>query len=311
MLPALVALTLPEATERAELEAIIEQGMDTFVRVGGALKRIRDGLLYRNTHATFEAYVQEQFHLKRQRAYRLIEAAEIVDNLSPFGDILPGNEGQARPLTRLEPEQQRDAWQQAVADAPKDATTGLPLLTAARVEDAVRAVEGRPHVSQNAGNNEWYTPAPIIEAARRTMGGIDCDPASSAAANRTVNATRFFTVQSDGLRQQWGKRVFCNPPYAQPLVAQFCAAAAEKYVSGEVQQACILVNNATETVWFQTLLPHTAAICLPASRIRFLDPDGYPSGAPLQGQAILYFGDRASHFLAAFRAFGYVARLTP
>lgn len=49
--------------------------------------------------------------MQRAHAYRLIEAAEVRQNLSPMGDILPANERQARPLTELEPEAQRLAWE--------------------------------------------------------------------------------------------------------------------------------------------------------------------------------------------------------
>lgn len=66
-------------------------------------------------------------------------------------------------------------------------------------------------------SNEHYTPAPVIEAARAVMGGIDLDPASCAVANETVKALAFFTKDDDGLGRAWGSsadpsRVWLNPP---------------------------------------------------------------------------------------------------
>ena len=59
---------------------------------------------------------------------------------------------------------------------------------------------------------DWYTPAPFSAAAREVMGGIDLDPASDAKANLIVNATTYFTAQSDGLSHPWFGRIFLNPP---------------------------------------------------------------------------------------------------
>ncbi len=174
------------------------------------------------------------------------------------------------------------------------------------VRQAVKA-----HVAHNRGNNEWYTPAGYIEAARAAMGSIDTDPASSEVANERVQAGTFYTIDDDGLKQEWLGNVWMNPPYAQPLISQFSEALVAKWTSGELKSACVLVNNATDTGWFKGMAEASSAICFTKGRIRFIDPEGNPSGAPLQGQAILYFGGDAAAFAREFCRFGYVYSVQP
>lgn len=90
------------------------------------------------------------------------------------------------------------------------------------------------HVGQNSGENEWYTPAPIIEAARAVLGDIDLDPASTEAANSTVKAAQFFSAEDNGLDQAWHGRVWMNPPYSQPLVQQFADKLVTSVKAGDV-----------------------------------------------------------------------------
>lgn len=163
-----------------------------------------------------------------------------------------------------------------------------------------------PHVARASGENEWYTPPNFIEAARAAMGSIDTDPASSDLANKNVKAELFFTAEDDGLKQAWRGNTWMNPPYAQPLVDDFSKALVEKKTSNEIRQACVLVNNATETEWFQRMLAVCECVCFPSGRIKFVDKEGKPSGAPLQGQAILYFGNKAKRFADEFSRFGPV-----
>lgn len=151
-------------------------------------------------------------------------------------------------------------------------------------------VKKTAHVSNNSGNNEWYTPEYYIETARKLMGSIDTDPASNPVANKTVKADVYYTAETNGLDKDWHGNIWLNPPYAQPLIQQFADKLVEQVKAGNVKQACILVNNATETKWFRTIAGVSSQIWFIANRIKFIDMDGNASGAPLQGQAMLYIG---------------------
>lgn len=161
------------------------------------------------------------------------------------------------------------------------------------------------HVGHNSGNNEWYTPKEYIDAARRVMGEIDVDPSSTEQANKVVMTKKFYTKESDGLTKEWKGNVWMNPPYAQPLISLFSAELVKKIKSKEVKQALVLVNNATETKWFQEMVNICNAVCLISGRVRFLDPSGRP-GAPLQGQIVLYFGAKVVQFTKEFSNFGSI-----
>lgn len=164
----------------------------------------------------------------------------------------------------------------------------------------------KPFVANNTGNNEWYTPPAIIDAAREVLGDFDLDPASSEIANATVQAPLFYTAETDGLAQDWPiGRIWCNPPYATGLIGRFATRLAAEFRRGST--GIVLTNNATETAWFQELAGVSSAICFPLSRVRFLRPEG-EAGAPLQGQAIFYSGADADGFAARFASFGIVVR---
>jgi phage N-6-adenine-methyltransferase len=194
----------------------------------------------------------------------------------------------------------RDAGEHVVEQAIESALAEGRAPTKA---DIKRAVEGKPHVSHNSGDNEWYTPEPYIVAARKVLGAIDLDPASSAEANAVVKAKRYFSADDDGLTREWSGAVWMNPPYAQPLVAQFCEKLADSVADKSVTAAIVLVNNATETQWFRDIAQLANAVCFPNGRVRFWSP-GKESAAPLQGQALLYIGPKTATFVTVFSQFG-------
>jgi hypothetical protein len=119
-------LSRVETRELGQCEEIIARGLHTFVEVGTALLKIRDGRLYRIGFDTFEVYCQERWQMTKSRANQLVDAARVVENLATIV-VTPSNEAQARPLTSLAPEQQREAWSYAVETAPNGKPTAADV----------------------------------------------------------------------------------------------------------------------------------------------------------------------------------------
>lgn len=155
---------------------------------------------------------------------------------------------------------------------------------------------------------EWYTPEKHIEAVRKAMGGIDLDPATSDAAQATVKAAEYYTQDTDGLARDWQGRVFMNPPFKMPLVAQFVTKLIESYQSGDVSQAILLTNNNTDTKWWQSAATVASVVCFTAGRISFYNPAG-ESSSPTNGQTFMYFGRRVVAFCKQFDDIGICLRL--
>jgi ParB family chromosome partitioning protein len=153
-------------------------------------------------------------------------------------------------------------------------------------------------------SDEWFTPGPIIDLARQVLGGIDFDPASCEFAQRTVQATRWFSKADDGLAQLWHGRVWLNPPYSYPLVERFTGKLLDEFDAGHITAAIVLVNNATDTAWFQRLLARFPA-CFTRGRIRFYRVDR-KTISPRLGQVFFYLGDDVSRFAWVFDDVGIV-----
>lgn len=196
-----------------------------------------------------------------------------------------------------------DVVEQAKAKAREDGD----IVTRGQVLDMIKD-DKRPHVANNSGNIEWYTPAKYVELARKVLGVIDLDPASCEHANKTVKAVTYFNIDDDGLSQEWNGKVWMNPPYSADLIQQFAYKIVDEYKKGHTTEAVVLVNNATETQWFSHMTLAASAVAFPKGRIQFETESG-KLNSPLQGQAFIYFGKRAPLFCQVFSSIGWVATI--
>lgn len=338
-------IAIAESQRLTQLEVRIREGLKTFVDVGAALLEIRDARLYRQDYSTFEEYCQERWGLKERQAYRLMDASAVVAHLEscPIGQLLPTTESQVRPLTKLEPEEQTIVWQRATETAPNGKVTAAHVQNVAdeykKVKSApepeaydfsddaadydwtededqleqepaqpeIVVTTSKPHVTNNSGDHKWYTPSEYIEAARNVLGVIELDPASSPEANEVVKAKVYYTINDDGLQYDWHGKVWMNPPYGRDVIDRFMTKLAYHIENGDVTEAIVLVNNATETEWFNEIVRFAKVVVFPKSRIKYWKPEIDKLDSPLQGQAFLYVGDNASEFIREFKRFGWYA----
>ncbi len=145
--------------------------------------------------------------------------------------------------------------------------------------------DGFGHERPDEGiTNDWITPKWIIDAfdgyAQENLDKpqyFDLDPCSSIT-QPWICARDAYTVEQDGLRQNWYGTVWCNPPYGSH---------AEKWVKKLAQHGngIALIFARIETkLWQDYIFPSASGYLFPRGRFQFAKPDGTTpkssSGAP-------------------------------
>lgn len=149
----------------------------------------------------------------------------------------------------------------------------------------------------------WSTAPAIIETARAFMGAIDIDPATNDFAQAYVQATTYYTKDTNGLNKPWHGRLWLNPPYSQPLIQQFIHKLLLEVERKHITEAVILTNNATDTQWCTQLMMRYP-VAFSRKRLQFIHP-AYKGTQNRVGQCFFYIGDRPIAFYRAFDTYAY------
>ncbi len=124
-------LTNEEQALLTDLETTIKANIKGFIKVGLALKEIKENELFRESYKSFEDYCKHVWGMCKTYAYDQIKAPNVVHSLSqsfrncgnsekPVELLLPQNEAQTRPLIKLPTAQQIKAWQEIIEQSAKD-----------------------------------------------------------------------------------------------------------------------------------------------------------------------------------------------
>lgn len=166
-------------------------------------------------------------------------------------------------------------------------------------------------ITSSSESNEWYTPTHIIAQAREALGGIDFDPASTAAANAVIQAESYCTIEENGYAQPWYGRVWLNPPYGkeegerETNAVRWSRKLIAEYEARRVEAAILLVKAALGYNWFEELW-RLYPTCLLRERLSFIRPDGSNDGQSKHATALLYIGEDINRFRDAFQPLGRI-----
>ena len=150
-----------ERNKLRKLESVVAEGITSFLAVGDALKEIRDAKLYRESHKTFEKYVDQKWGMQRAQAYRLIDASVVNQNLSPIGDK---NERVAEIKTESQLRELKDVPAESIEAVVNKAAdiAGEKTITASDIKQAREEVlsEPEPAKEPDAWEDVDDTPEP-------------------------------------------------------------------------------------------------------------------------------------------------------
>lgn len=159
--------------------------------------------------------------------------------------------------------------------------------------------------------NEWYTPPPIINSARRLMGDIDIDPASNPTAQQWIQAKTYYRQHQDGLKLPWCGRLLLNPPYGKKNIklgihgaAAWLNRAYLEYQQGNVTEGVVIARGDSDAIKLLT----QNCLFVDCDRIAFISCDGTISTKPVPGTRIFYLGNNAEGFIELFRQYGTILR---
>lgn len=159
-------------------------------------------------------------------------------------------------------------------------------------------------INQDSGDFEYYTPIEIIEAARKTMGTIDLDPASSVLANKRIGASNIYTIEQNGLMLEWLGNIWLNHPFSRSGNKLWINKAVLEYDMGNAQNLICITYASTSEKWFQPLLKFPQ--CFLSPRINYYLPDGTLKRGVTKGSVVTYLGKDKAKFAECFEGMGYI-----
>lgn len=127
--------------------------------------------------------------------------------------------------------------------------------------------------------DNWATPQWLFDELDKEFH-FTLDP---CASKDNAKCEKFYTKEDNGLNQNWGGVIFCNPPYGREI-GKWVAKCAEE--AKKPDTICVMLIPArTDTKWFHEYIYHKAEIRFLKGRLKFGDSS---NSAPFPSMIVVF-----------------------
>jgi phage N-6-adenine-methyltransferase len=147
---------------------------------------------------------------------------------------------------------------------------------------------GFTHDDSGEKNVDWYTPKSIFDAL-----GIefDLDPCQPVGGVNWIPAKKYYTIEDDGLKQDWDGNVWLNPPYGKETGKWL------KKMDSHRNGIALLFSR-TDCRWFHDYVANADSILFLKGRVKFVDGLGVSKGSGAgSGSMLVAWGTKNAHAL--------------
>ena len=138
-------------------------------------------------------------------------------------------------------------------------------------------------VHYSSKTNEWSTPQDFFDELDKEFN-FTLDP---CATSENAKCTKYFTVEDDGLKQDWSKDVvFMNPPYGREI-KYWVQKAYEESLKGATV-VCLIPSRTDTAYWHNYIFGKADDIRFIKGRLKF---GGSKNPAPFPSAIIIYKGE--------------------
>ena len=138
-------------------------------------------------------------------------------------------------------------------------------------------------VHYSSKTNEWSTPQDFFDELDKEFN-FTLDP---CATSENAKCTKYFTVEDDGLKQDWSKdTVFMNPPYGREI-KYWVQKAYEESLKGAMV-VCLIPARTDTAYWHDYIFCKADDIRFLRGRLKFGDSK---NPAPFPSAIIIYKGE--------------------